>query len=550
MRSDGAAGGGPPTAMADGPRNRSAENSAAGPANGSVPRPAERSAVTGQRTTEHELKLGVWPGFELPDLQGACDGATASGPEEWRLEAVYFDTPDLRLLRRGVTVRFRRGEEPADVWTAKLPDEAPAIGLARREISIPGAPASMPVLMEDLVRGWALGAPLMPVARLRTLRQRTTLRRRNGEALAVVDDDEVSIVQRSRVAARFRELELELVNGASPKLLAQLAQRMRAAGAQTVDQMPKLVRALGPSALAPWDLAAPPVGANPSAGELIQAALVASAASLIDHIAAVVLDEDLEGVHQARVGIRRLRSDLKTAQPLLHFKPVRPVRRELDWLMDQLGEVRDLDVLLARLRSDSRALDPVDRVGADAVRAQALEDRTEAYERLLTALRTPRCAALLEETAHLAAAPPFKTRNAGRPAAEVLPRLVRGPIKELRREVRKQGRHPDDEGLHRIRISVKRVRYAAELTAPAVGRKARRAARRLAHVQSVLGDHNDACVAGARLGDLGSRTGQAGAWAAGLFGGLQLARAARRRRRFPSVWAQAAAGKRWRWTKT
>ncbi|HEY1522312.1 MAG TPA: CYTH and CHAD domain-containing protein [Solirubrobacteraceae bacterium] len=505
--------------------------------------------MSGQTATEHELKLGVWPGFELPDLRGAINGAMASGPQEWRLEAVYFDTPDLRLLRRGVTVRFRRGEEPGDVWTAKLPDRAPAIGLARREISIPGAPATMPALMEDLVRGWALGAALVPVARLRTLRQRTTVRRPGGEALAVVDDDEVSIVQRSRVAARFRELELELVNGASPKLLAQLAQRMRAAGAQPVDQMPKLVRALGPSALAPWDLAAPTVAANPSAGALIQAALVASAASLVDHLAAVVLDEDLEGVHQARVGIRRLRSDLKTAQPLLHFKSVRGLRCELDWLMDQLGEVRDLDVLLVRLRSDSRGLDPVDRAGADAVLAQALQDRAEAYERLLTGLRTPRCAALLEETSRLAAAPPFRPRAAGRPAAEVLPRLVRGPLKELQREVRKQGPSPDDEGLHRIRISVKRVRYAAELAAPAAGRKARRAARGLADVQRVLGEHNDACVAGLRLRDLGSRTGQSGAWAAGLFGGLQLARAAKGRKRFRSAWAQAAANKRWRWTK-
>ena len=97
--------------------------------------------MTRQATIEREVKLGVWPGFELPDLDGAFNGFTASGPEEWRLAAVYFDTPDLRLLRRGVTVRRRRGEKPAEVWTAKLPDELPALGLSRREISVPGGPA-------------------------------------------------------------------------------------------------------------------------------------------------------------------------------------------------------------------------------------------------------------------------------------------------------------------------------------------------------------------------------------------------------------------------
>lgn len=505
--------------------------------------------MTRQATIEREVKLGVWPGFELPDLRGADDGLMASGPDEWRLEAVYFDTADLRLLRRGVTVRFRRGEQPAEMWTANLPQQVPALGLSRREISLPGGPASMPMLLEDLVRGWALGAPLMPVARLRTLRHRTTLFRGNGRTVAVVDDDEVSILHRSRVAARFRELELELVDGAPDKLLVRLAQRMRSAGAQEIDQIPKLVRALGPSALEPWELAPRKLGSRPTAAELITSVLVGSAAHLVDHIAAVVLDEDLEGVHQARVGMRRLRSDLRTARPLLHGKAVAPLRRELDWLMSQLGEVRDLDVLIERLRIDVKSLDPVDRRAADGVLAQALEDREAAYQRIRADLRTPRCAALLEETAHAATSPPFKGRVSGRPADEVLPRLVRRPLKELRREARKQGKVPDDDGLHRLRIGVKRARYGAELAAPAAGKKARRAARKLAEVQDVLGEHNDACVAGERLRGLGERTGLAGAWAAGLLGGLALARAAECRERFPPVWAAAAAGKRWRWTK-
>lgn len=499
-----------------------------------------------QQTIERELKMGVWPGFVLPDLRGALNGAVPVGPVESRLEAVYFDTTGLRLLRRGVTVRFRRGEDPDDVWTAKLPERA-ALGLARREITVPGGSTSMPSALEDLVRGWALGAPLVPVARLRTLRQRTTLTRRDGQALAVVDDDEVSIVQRSRVAARFRELELELVDGSSPKLLKRLAERMRSAGAQPVDQMPKLVRALGPAALAPWDLEAPALGPRPTAGDAIRAALIASAASLVDHLAAVVLDEDLEGVHRARVGIRRLRSDLKTAAPLLDEKAVKPLRRELAWILGELGEVRDLDVLLVQLRVDVGTLDAADRGGADAVLAKGMEDRAAAYERLRSSLRSQRCAALLEETARVATDPPLRSRAASRPAADVLPQLVREPLREMRRERRKQGAAPDEEALHRLRITVKRLRYATELCVPAVGKKAQQAARALAEVQDLLGEHNDACVAEERLRSLGERTDGAGAWAAGLLGGLQLARSAEYRERLPAVWEKAAGAKRWSW---
>lgn len=505
--------------------------------------------VTQVGTIEREVKLGVWPGFQLPELRGVFDGIASGRPEEWRLEAVYFDTADLRLLRRGVTVRFRRGEDPPEVWTATLPEEGAPLGLAGREVSVVAGPTSVPMMLEDLVRGWGLGAPLVPVARLRTLRQRTTLRRPNGTTVAVVDDDEVSILQRSRVAARFRELELELTNGAPNKLLTRLTKHMCAAGAQPVDQMPKLVRALGPSALAPWDLAARKLDTRSTAGEAITAALTASAARLIDHIAAVVLDENPEGVHQSRVAIRTLRSDLRTAKPLLAPERVKPLRRELDWLMDSLGEVRDLDVLMSQLRADASALDPTDAAGAAVVLTTAAADRASAYERLRADLRSPRCGALLEETARVATNPPLKPRRARRPPDEVLPGLLRRPLRDLRREWRDQRGEPGDEELHRLRMVVKRLRYATELVAPVGGKKARRAARRLARIQTALGEHNDSCVAEAKLRALGERTGDPGSWAAGLFGGLALARAAESRARFPAVWARATAGKRWRWIK-
>src|SRR5919106_1444496 len=106
-----------------------------------------------QATTERDLKLGVWPGFELPSLDGAIDGATADRTKTRRLEAVYFDTPDLRLLRRGGTLGFRRGEEPAELWTARLPVESGELALARQEMSLTGGRGSIPPDLADLVRG-------------------------------------------------------------------------------------------------------------------------------------------------------------------------------------------------------------------------------------------------------------------------------------------------------------------------------------------------------------------------------------------------------------
>jgi CYTH domain len=159
----------------------------------------------------------------LPELDRAVKGARPAPPTQAELDAVYFDTSDLRLLRRGTTVRFRHGEAGGDVWTLKLPSEAATLGLARREISLPGAPGAMPRLLRDLTRGWAFGAPLRRVATIRTTRRTISLRDAAGKPLAVIDDDDVCGLRGRRVAARFRELEIELAPDAPAKALRALA---------------------------------------------------------------------------------------------------------------------------------------------------------------------------------------------------------------------------------------------------------------------------------------------------------------------------------------
>ena len=496
---------------------------------------------------EREVKLGVWPGYELPDLTDLLDGGSAVAAEEQHLEADYYDTVDLRLLRRGVTLRFRRGEPPEDVWTAKLPSGAPAVGLARREFTVPGRADAMPEPLADLVRGWALGAPLTRVARLRTARRRQALLGNDDQTLAELDDDEVSVLRGSRVAARFRELEVELADDVPAKLLPRLADRLKAAGAQPVDQIPKLVRALGAPALAPWELAAPTVSKPPTTAELVRAGLLDAAARLADHYAAVVLDEDLEGVHQARVGIRRLRSDLRTFRPLLDVDAIRPLREELGWLGGELGAVRDLDVLIAHLSADAECLDLSDQPGCDELLRRLADQRARAHAELLESLRSPRCATLLESVLVLVTAPPFASPDAERPAAEVIPKLVRGPMRNLRREEHRLGTPPDNDALHRVRILAKRLRYATDVAAPLAGKRARGAAHALARLQDVLGDHNDACVALTRVRELTHDATPAVIWAGGLLGGLQIARASDSRTQFDAVYRDALAKHRWDW---
>src|SRR6266699_6542988 len=162
---------------------------------------------------EREVKLGAGPAFHLPDLTGVIDGVTVTPPEAVRLETVYHDTRDLRLARWGVSLRHRAGEG----WTLKLlplPSSASNPGvLERTEMNYPGGPKRPPDAAVAVVRAYVRRSELVPVARLSTVRRRVRLTDPSGARLAEVVDDEVSVRDGRRVAARFREIEVEVPNG-------------------------------------------------------------------------------------------------------------------------------------------------------------------------------------------------------------------------------------------------------------------------------------------------------------------------------------------------
>src|SRR5579872_6284418 len=85
-----------------------------------------------------------------------------------------------------------------------------------------------------------------------------------------------------------------------------------------------------------------------SAGEIVRAAVAADAARLLANDPGARRGDDVEGVHQARVATRRLRSNLRTFAPLLRRGSTDDLADELRWLGRRFGTVRDLDVLRQR----------------------------------------------------------------------------------------------------------------------------------------------------------------------------------------------------------
>jgi len=494
---------------------------------------------------EREAKLIAQPELELPGFDEVVTGVVAAPAQRRRLDAVYYDSPDLTLARSGITLRYRTGEDGPG-WTLKLPAGRSGSNLIRRELVFDGPAGTVPAAARDLVRGAVRSRPLEPVVRLHTDRTAVALRDSSGVPVAEVVDDAVSAYAGDRRTGGFREVEVELSDGhpAGARLLRGAVGRLVDAGCRAEPPMPKLVRALGSAAAAPPDLVPPDLGGSPSVGDLIRYTLATSVARMVRHDPGVRLGEDPEDVHQFRVATRRLRSDLQTFAPVLQPAWTRALRAELRWLAEVVGVVRDNDVLTERLCGQARTLPEQDADGVAALLARLAGQGDAARTAMLDALRTARYDTLLDTLVAAAREPAFAA-GATTSVHRLVTGVVRRQWRRLHDMVRALSDPPSDTELHQVRILAKRCRYAAEAATPVTGHRAARFAAAEAEVQTVLGDLHDAIVAEAWLRAAAVDVPGC-ALAAGELIAMQRAENTQLRAAWPAVW-RAASARKLRW---
>lgn len=450
--------------------------------------------------------------------------------------AVYFDTDDLRLTRAGASLRFRSD----DGWTVKTPVGTSGDEVVRHEHAFAGGPGRPPVGATDLVLGWTRGARVDEVATVRTRRRRLRLCSDGGEPELEVVDDTVHTEATSAPPGTFREVEVELGAGGHRRTLEQVVRRLRASGAASGAGPSKVAHALGARARAEEDVA-DPGNLDPRAGldALVRHAVAASVHRLTHHDHLVRIGDDPEGVHQARVATRRLRSDLRTFRPMLDAAWADALRDELRWLGTELGRVRDADVLLERLEARVATLPDPERAGAATLLAERHAARTRDRVALLDAMTSPRYLALLDRLVDAARAPRGLEAHPSHPRRRAR-RLARRPWKQLRRTVRALPDDPTDGQLHEVRKRAKHARYAFEAVAPVSPRRVARLATRISDLQDVLGEQHDAIGAADWLRDAAADHDEPGAaFAAGLLAGGFLHDAAQQRAEWRRPWRHA-----------
>jgi CHAD domain-containing protein len=500
---------------------------------------------------ETEAKYDAPAGTALPDLDALPQVADTSAPDEEQLEAEYHDTADLRLMRAGITLRRRRGGHDQG-WHLKLPAGADT----RREIRLPigRGGGRVPAELAHLVRAYTRGEPLQPIARVTTRRQRQILLGRHGESLAEVaaDDVHARLLDGTAEESRWHEVEVELTGG-DQRLLKAADARLRRDGLRPARESAKLERALGDRLPAP----AGELQLTPSspAGQVVLAYLRAQTEKLTSLDPMVRRDEP-DSVHQMRVATRRLRSTLRSFGKIFRRSDTQRLAGELKWLGDLLGEARDGEVLAGHLQAHLRQMPAELVVGPVQARVQGhfAPARAAAREAVLAALGSRRYFSLLDELDRLAAEPPL-TRRAARPAADVLPPAVRRGYRQTARRMRRAQRAEagaaQDAALHEARKAAKRARYAGEAVTPAIGKEARRFAKRMKEVQSVLGDHQDAVIARRVERQLGMGAHLAGenAFSYGLLFGRDACDSERLRARARRAWKQASRPRYRRWMR-
>lgn len=192
-----------------------------------------------------------------------------------------------------------------------------------------------------------------------------------------------------------------------------------------------------------------------------------------------------EALHQARVGLRRLRSAFLLCKPLLIADDrARLLRAELKWLAAELGQVRNLDVMIPRFNGK--------------IRNQLISARASMFEHVRGELASTRTRLMMIDLTEWLAMGDWLTRptEAGiRNVSSFAGELLSARRKRVKR-IGKNLISMDDERRHKLRIEVKRLRYATEFFGSLYNsEKAKRRhadfSKALEALQDLLGELND-----------------------------------------------------------
>src|SRR5450631_141360 len=488
----------PPACRARGPAPRGAVNEAA---------PASRNRRE-PMATEVELKLttdveSLATVRRHPALAAVLRGRARTTKDV----STYYDTRSGELRKAGVALRVRRSGQR---WLQTVKEAGDRVGALHRR---PEYEWTMHTSRIDT--GKLSTTPWRSIFEATAGRLRpvfVTAVDRTSQPLAFADGTRATLclaageIRAGRKRAPLTEIEIELVQG-EPRLLHELALSLAADLPLAMAQASKAERGYALASRAQrLPLRARKLALAPNAS--VGNALARFGGDCLIQIGvnaqSVAAGVDGEFVHQARVGIRRLRALLNLAAGLIGGATIKPLVQELQWLSTALGAARDWDVFAsATLPAVSRTLrHPPSRRDVGTLRGRVTRLRHAHFAEASAAAASARLQRLLLASAALLAS---LESPAAVPAMRVQAKNLAKEVLERRaRRLDKRGVHlrrASPAERHVARIAAKKLRYVAEMFAPLFpGSRTKAYLSALAKLQGALGHLNDLAT-GERLLD-------------------------------------------------
>ncbi|WP_342210991.1 inorganic triphosphatase [Mesorhizobium delmotii] len=411
-----------------------------------------------------------------------------SSPTILQQRSIYFDTPGWDLSKRGLSLRIRQSGNER-IQTVKAGDGAAAGSFTREEWERPVA-GDAPILDDPQIRDLLAGAgsKLAPLFEVHVKRH----------SWNVIDDDatvEVAL-DIGKVVAADREsplCEIELEKKAGPpRALFALARKVDLITPAHLGVMSKAERGyrlLGPAPGAAK--AAPtPLTSDMSAATAFACIAAACLRQFRLNEAALGWSGDAEALHQARVSLRRLRSLFSICKSLFDDSRFDHLREEFKWLTSELGDARNIDVM-------------IDRASSEALSSCLREARDEAYAAVEASLSSTRARSLMIDATEWISIEGWRTQSDETLHVQSSTDFASMVFDKFRKKVAKDGDNlidADDESRHKVRIAAKKLRYAAEFFEPLYNNKTeakrhRRFIKALKDLQDQLGSLNDIATA-------------------------------------------------------
>jgi triphosphatase len=448
------------------------------------------------------LKLATEP-RHLPALIRLLETRAGRPAREARLVGTYFDTPDGELTRRGLTLRVRE-QDGSFVQTVKSGGDGNGAALMRGEwedLVASGRPDPSAPQTGDFIPADA-GSALVALVRTEIARRTVTLCLDAATRIeAAVDRGHVGALP-TAASEPVCEVELELKRG-NIAALYDLALALLAVAPVRLERRSKAARGfhLATRSAAPASVAArhaSPVDLDRkmTAGAALRCIVCSCTEQIVGNEAAVHAGMP-EGVHQMRVGVRRLRAFLSAFAPLSPNDYDRWLNAELRWLGGILGIARNLDVVAEELIAPEIATEAgaaLDDDGIAALQQAVAARRAAAQSAVVAAMGSARYTALVLRLLHRSDGNVIAdTRSPGlsRPLAEIGAEILDRRSRAVRRHAAGFAKQSPEQR-HRLRIALKKLRYPLEMFGrlydAAAADRLLRVARRL---QGDLGDAND-----------------------------------------------------------